>query len=437
MIFIYNLLLLIIFFAAFPLIIINIFFADKRKKTFLKRLGISSDLFNFYKYKLNKSDKPVWVHALSVGEVVSSVPLVEKIIDTYRRRPVVFSVSTQTGYQTAKRVLGHKTDLLFYFPYDIFFVVQYVVKKIDPYIIVIVESDIWPNFMNTVKKEKIPAILVNARLSAQSYKGYKRFSPVFMSMFLQFKVICTQTQNDFKRFLNLGLRENSLITTGNIKFDQKFDNINKENINRLDILIKSNSDKKIFIAGSTHKGEEIVLSKAFSNIRKVVKNSIFIVAPRNPDRAVSIKKIFLDKGFSTVFYTDILKKKAEMKNRDVLIVDIMGILTTLYAVSDVVFIGGSLADEGGHNPLEAAFFSKPVIFGPDMKDFKLISDMLIDSCGAFIVNNDKEISDMVLMLFADSIKADSMGNNAKKVFLKHKGAVDKTIEVIKSIADNK
>jgi 3-deoxy-D-manno-octulosonic-acid transferase len=385
---------------------------------------------------LNKSDKPVWIHALSVGEVISSQPLVEKIIDNYKR-PVVFSVSTQTGYQTAKRILGSKIDFLFFSPYDIFFVVQYVIKKIDPYIIVLVESDIWPNFMHTIKKEKIPTILVNARLSVKSYKGYKRFSHIFIPMLLQFRAICAQTQDDSKRFISLGLPKNSIVTTGNIKFDQKFDNITKEDIKRLNVLVKSGLDKKIFIAGSTHKGEETVLSKAFLNIKKIFKNSIFIVVPRNPDRALSVKKIFSAKGFSTVFYTDVLNKKTEMKSRDVLIVDTIGILTTLYAISDVVFIGGSMANEGGHNPLEAAFFSKPVIFGPYMEDFKLISNMLIEFCGAVTVTSDEEISKIVLLLFSDSVKAYNIGNNAKNVFLKHKGAVDKTIEVIRLIADNK
>ncbi len=436
MILIYNTLLIVVLFAAFPLIIINIFFADKRRKTFFKRLGLFSNSFIFYKNKFGKSDKPVWIHALSVGEVISSEPLVEKIIDIYKR-PVVFSVSTQTGYQTAKRVLGNKVDFLFFFPYDISFVIQSVIKRINPHVIVMIESDIWPNFMHTVKKEKIPTVLVNARLSMQSYKGYKRFSPLFTPMFLQFAAICTQTQNDSERFINLGLPKNNIITTGNIKFDQKFDNINRDDVKKLSVLIKSEINKKVFIAGSTHKGEEIILSKSFLNIRKVVKNSVFIVVPRNPDRAASVKNIFSDKGFSTIFYNDILSEKAKMKNKDVLIVEVMGALTTLYAISDVAFVGGSLVKEGGHNPLEPAFFSKPVIFGHDMKDFKLISEMLIKFSGAFFVNNDREISKAVLMLFTDSIKAGNMGNNAKKVFLKHNGAVDKIIEVIKTIEDNK
>ena len=427
MITLYNIILTIGITVGIPLIIPIILLSEKRRKTFLQRLGVKRNSGNILS-KNNK--KPIWIHALSVGEVFSSVPLVMKLKERFKDKRIVFSASTKTGFEIANKLFKKNVDSIFFFPFDLLFSVKYITGKIDPAIVIIVESDIWPNFLFEMKKRHIPVVLTNARLSNRSFKGYKRFPFISNKLFLSFAKICTQSIEDARRFMLLGIPSNMISTTGNIKFDQPYDPVSEKEI---EILKQSmhiyQPVKKILLAGSTHEGEESILIDAFSRIRKDFADTVLILVPRNPERARSVLKLCKSAGFSSILMKD-FKNIDKNEKFDVIIVDVIGILKRLYAVADVAFVGGSLVDLGGHNPLEPAAFSKPIIFGRYMSDFANISQMLVDSGGAVQVKNTNSLYETIADILSDSDKARNMGEKAFRVFNANKGAVEKTLKVI-------
>ncbi len=426
MITLYNIILTIGITVGIPLIIPIILLSEKRRKTFLRRLGVKRLPENI----LFKMDKPIWIHALSVGEVFSSVPLVMKLKERFSDKRIVFSASTKTGFEIANKLFKKNVDSIFFFPFDLLFSVKYITGKIDPAIVIIVESDIWPNFLFEMKKRHVPVILINARLSNRSFKGYKRFSFIFNKLFLSFAKICTQSIEDARRFMLLGIPSNMISTTGNIKFDQPYDPVSEKEIE----LLKQSMHiyqpvKKILMAGSTHEGEESILIDAFSRIRKDFADTVLVVVPRNPERARSVLKLCKSAGFSSILMKD-FKNIDKDEKFDVIIVDVIGILKRLYAIADVAFVGGSLVALSGHNPLEPAAFSKPIIFGQYMSDFAHISQMLVDSGGAVQVENANSLYETIADILGDSDKARNMGEKAFRVFNANKGAVEKTLKVI-------
>jgi len=426
MITLYNIILTIGITVGIPLIIPIILLSEKRRKTFLQRLGVRRLPENI----LFKRDKPIWIHALSVGEVFSSVPLVMKLKERFKDKRIVFSASTKTGFEIANKLFKKNVDSIFFFPFDLLFSVKYITGKIDPAIVIIVESDIWPNFLFEMKKRHVPVILINARLSNRSFKGYKRFSFIFNKLFLSFAKICTQSIEDTRRFMLLGIPSNMISTTGNIKFDQLYDPVSEKEIE----LLKQSMHiyqpvKKILMAGSTHEGEESILIDAFSRIRKNFADTVLVVVPRNPERARSVLKLCKSAGLFSILMKD-FKNIDKDEKFDVIIVDVIGILKRLYAIADVAFVGGSLVDLGGHNPLEPSAFSKPIIFGQDMSAFAHISQMLVDSGGAVQVENANSLYETIADILSDNDKARNMGEKAFRVFNANKGAVEKTLKVI-------
>ena len=428
MITLYNIILTIGITVGIPLIIPVVILSEKRRKTFLQRLGLKRLPENL----LSKSNKkPIWVHALSVGEVFSSVPFVMKLKKRFKHKKIVFSASTKTGFEIANKLFKKNVDSIFFFPFDLLFSVKYITGKIDPAIVIIVESDIWPNFLFEMKRRNVPVVLINARLSKRSFKRYKRFSFISKKLFLSFAKICAQSIEDAERFMLLGIPSNMISTTGNIKFDQPYHSVSEKEIEILKQSMNIQPIEKILMAGSTHEGEESILIDAFSMIRKDFADTVLILVPRNPERVRSVLKLCKSAGFSSIPMKD-FKNIDNDERFDVIVVDVIGILKGLYAIADVAFVGGSLVDLCGHNPLEPAAFFKPIIFGQYMSNFAHISQMLVDSGGAVQVQNTNSLYETISKILSDSGKAQDMGEKAFKVFNANKGAVDKTLKVIES-----
>jgi 3-deoxy-D-manno-octulosonic-acid transferase len=431
MILLYNILLAAGITIGLPMIIPLVIATDKRRKTVLYRLGLMPLPERIRQNRSHHpNNKPIWIHALSVGEVLSAVPLIKELKGCFKHQDIVFSASTKTGFEIANNLLKENVDAIFFFPYDLLISVKHIATKVDPAIVIIVESDIWPNFMFEMKRRNVPVILVNARLSRKSYFGYKRFLFFFKRLFLSFSKICVQSSKDAHCFSLLGIPPGRITITGNIKFDQQYDFAGREEMDKLRQSLLVNPSQKILLAGSTHYGEEAILLDAFSRLKKECFDLILIIVPRNPDRAKSVCRICKSAGFFAVTMTELEKKKIR---HDVIVVDSIGLLKTLYAIADIAFVGGSLVSCGGHNPLEPAVFSRPIIFGPDMSDFADISDILISSGGASSVQDAESIYNIVSELLTDNQKAGEMGSMAFKAFHANKGAVEKTLNVIKFV----
>ncbi len=400
----------------------------KRRATMLYRLGwkcdrIKSDL-------AAETKKPIWIHALSVGEVISAEPLVERLHQKLPEHPLVFSTSTQTGMATAQRLYGGMVQSIFYYPYDYLFAVHRITRMVDPRLVVIVETDLWPNFLFHLKKKGVPAVWVNARISANTYKGYRLLGDFARSVIDTFAQIGAQSNMDADRLAFLELPADKVELTGNVKFDQTGcgDPVVFGRQLRKDLGIEP--AQPVLVFGSTHPGEEEAALGLFLQLKQQHTDLVLILAPRDPGRADSVAKLFREKKVSVKFLSS-LKVEAGSVFCDVRIVNTIGLLRDLYAVADIAFVGGSLVSQGGHNPLEPAAFGKPVLFGSDMSDFSSVARLLLRNYAAVQTDADG-LYTVVAGLLKDAPLREQMGRQALKVFNVNKGAVDKTMAAIEN-----
>ena len=425
--FFYNLLLYILLIPAGPLIGLMLLFSAKRRKTFLHRLGVS----DFIPRKTSLAEAPIWIHALSVGEVLSAVPLTEALGRRFGKDRVVFSASTQTGFQVAWQRLAGRVGGIFFFPYDLGFAVRRVVKAVSPGLVVIVESDVWPNFLARLGKIGIPALLVNARLSKRSFHGYRRIAYFAGRMLNRFDAVFVQSEADAERFKALGVLSEKIRVAGNVKFHMSGPAVSDTQRQALRKVLHIGADRRILVAGSTHRGEEGIVIETFVALRRKFSGLMLILAPRDPERAEAVERLCKGHGLSSVYMSRVdLQSSVSL---DVMIVDQIGALSRLYSLADIAFVGGSLAPLGGHNPLEPAAFSKPVLFGPDMSDFATIATALIEAGGAVQIRDVESFQRIAESLLSDSALARNMGERALSVFADNQGAVESIVVEIEKL----
>jgi 3-deoxy-D-manno-octulosonic-acid transferase len=425
----YNLLWTIGMLLTFPLVAISIISSRKRRKTVLQRFGIAvaPGLQDLKKSALDLH--PLWVHALSVGEVLSAVSLARTLKQKYPDRSIVFSASTLTGFETASRLLQNDLNAVFYFPYDLIFSVRSVINRIHPALVVIVETDIWPNFLFEMKRRLIPVVLVNARLSDRSYSGYRRFSKWTSPVFQCFSFVCAQSGEDARRFMGLGLPADKVTISGNMKYDSTPDLVSENAIQYLRRILSGITHQKCLVAGSTHPGEEAILLDAYSRLKADIPALCLILAPRDIDRAIGICNLAVSQGFAVELLTQ-MEGLTTLERPDVVVVNTIGHLKTLYALCDVAFVGGSLINFGGHNPLEPAAFAKPILFGPHTSDVAESCNRLLAAGGAQVVRNATELVQATLTLLKSPEHFQEMGNNAFQILQKNQGALEKTLNAI-------
>jgi 3-deoxy-D-manno-octulosonic-acid transferase len=423
----YNLVLLFAASIGLPYLMMTLI-QPKRRATFLHRLGWAAGRENL-PHSYGQESRPIWVHALSVGEVLSAEPIVDQLAAKFPNQPLVFSVSTHTGMNTAHRLLAGKVAAIFYYPYDLYFSVQSIAKHVRPKLVVIVETDIWPNFQLYMQRRGVPVLLVNARLSIGSFRGYGLLKSFSRKVMASFKYIGAQTESDAERFIRVGAPPEKIVVTGNVKFAQKGSNapLSKQKNLRTDLGVASH--RPIIIMGSTHRREESIGLEVFKRLKQRFEDLLLIVAPRDPGRADSIGRQLREHGLAVHFLPALTFDKAN--NRcDALVVNTIGILRRLYAIADVAFIGGSLVPEGGHNPLEPAAFGKPIVFGPDMSDFAEVAQKLTAAGGAIRVRDGQQLYDAISGLLSDEMRCRQVGRHALGVFRANQGALDKTMEII-------
>ena len=396
----------------------------KRRSTVLQRMGLSR-----LQLRSPTEKRPLWIHALSVGEVISAEPIVDKMLNVVKNRPLVFSASTLTGYETAKRQFTNKVASIFYYPYDIMFSVRRAIDAINPIMVVIVETDIWPNFMYCLKRRNIPAVLVNGRMSTTSLKGYRMLGKTFRNALEGFDAIAVQSELDAMRFRSLGIEAEKVVVTGNVKFDQQSDTLSKESGESLRLILDIRSGCRVIIFGSTHQGEEDIIIDAIMGL-KGSHDLLAVIVPRDPGRSDRIAKLVQSRGLKSSFLSSLSSPQKQPHGADVWIVNTIGILRKLYCVADIAFIGGSLVKEGGHNPIEAAAEGKPILFGPDMSDFLGVAHALENRGAAGCVNDSGDMRAGIDRLLTDENLRRRMGRQAYRVFCENQGAVDKTAALI-------
>jgi 3-deoxy-D-manno-octulosonic-acid transferase len=377
--------------------------------------------------------KPIWVHAASVGEVFCTVPLLKRIKREFPHCEIVLTTMTSTGNETAKTHLP-EADRVFFFPIDHPLTLRRAIKKIHPRLLLIAETELWPNLLRSCGRKGIPIILFNGRISEKSFRGYLFFKFLFKECLKYVALFLMQTMEDQTRIIEIGAESEKTRVVGNLKFDQTFPSFNQEAMANLAKSIGLQGNEAILIAGSTHPGEEEILLSLFKELRKINSHLIFILAPRHLARLEEVERILEKESVSWVRRTSLAVDQDHQKQKElpeVILLDTMGELMSLYSLGTLVFVGGSLVPIGGHNPLEPLFFKKCVFFGPYMFHFSEISRRLVEEEGAIQANGIEDLATHMKRLLKDDRTRRDIGERGYQFLKRHQGATERMFEKIR------
>ena len=411
----YTFLTTILSLIVLPVIFLIRIFQKKDVASWSKKLG-KFDLNE----KFDKTRKTIMVHGVSVGEVVSLEKLIRRIKQEFPNHNLVITTGTKTGQETAIKKMEDVADFITYFPLDINCAVKKFLDKINPDVVLIAETEIWPIFAINCKKRNIPFYIINGRMSDESFKMYKALKWFFGAILPLYSGIYTQSNLDKERLQIVGADNKKLDVMKNLKFD-----IEKFEVN-LDLKKENN---KTFIAGSTHKGEDEIVLNVFKKLKEKDSNLKLLLAPRHITRTKDVEELIKQNNFTYNLYSI----NPSFKNVDVLLLDVMGELAKLYSTIDVAFIGGSFNKTGGHNPLEAIIFNKPVISGPSIKNFRDIYSILTTNNASFVVNNEKEFYNKLYKLLFDNDFYSEISKNTETIFNDQQGALNFVINKLKEV----
>ena len=372
----------------------------------------------------------IWLHAVSVGEVNLCVQLVRALEARLPHVKLVVSTTTSTGMGELQKKLPPHVEKIYY-PIDRRKFVRRALGTIHPDAIILVEAEIWPNFLWHASDSGIPVFLVNARLSERSFRGYKRFSFLFQPIFAQLAGIGAANQADVEKLKALGCKAEAIRVVGNLKFDAaRANDQRKLDINQLLKHIGVADDALVLVAGSTHDGEEKILGEMFPRLRKTFPKLFLVLVPRHFERAREVGRQLQSSGVKFVYRTDIANAPQNTGPVDCLLVNTTGELRFFYERADVVFVGKSLTAEGGQNPIEPGALGKAMVFGPNMQNFLSIAEGFVSRNGALQVRDADELEKMIAELLADQTKRERLGANALAVVRENTGAIDRTIQMI-------
>jgi len=414
-------------FLIFALIYLPVYlFKGKIHRGFFMRLGVLPANLNL--------DRPIWIHAVSVGEAVSIKGLVGELRKTYPHKRLVISTVTATGNKIARGLIADG-DLLTYLPLDFSFIVRKVIKKVNPSLFIIAETEIWPNLITCLHKQKIPIVTVNGRISDNSYSGYRAIRFLIRPILRKVSRFCVQSNTDALRLNDLGVAKENIQITGNVKFDIS---LNPEpGLGPRVLAIRQKlwlgPDDKLWVCGSTHPGEEEIIIKAYKKLLFSFPKLKLLLAPRHPERSKDIGNLVSENSFMPVFISNISGACPTCINSPVFILDVMGELLDYYSAADIVFVGGSLVKTGGHNILEPASQKKPVFFGPHMFNFRDISRLFLENKAGIIVQNADELVVKIKEILGDYLLAKQLVERAYDLITNNKGATKRNIEVIKHL----
>ena len=367
-----------------------------------------------------QQDNVIMFHGVSVGEAIALENLIKTARQEFSNSKIVMTTGTFTGQEIAKKKLGDSTDLITYFPADFPCVIKKFLDKINPKLVFIAETEIWPFFARECKKRGIKLYVINGRISDNTFKSYNMFKAIFKYFLSFYTGVFTQSNEDNEKFLKIGANSETTKVMNNLKFDIKKPEVNFD-------FDKSNS--RIFLVGSTHQGEDEIMLEAFKKLKENHTDLKMILAPRHLTRTEEVKELIKKYNFT---FAQRSENKADLRNIDILLLDTLGELGKMYAFSDVSFIGGSFNKTGGHNPLESIVFNKPVISGPSIHNFKDIYSIIKNAQAGFVVNTPDELYNIANKLFTDNDYYNETVKKCEKVFTEQQGALNYVIETIKA-----
>ena len=370
-------------------------------------------------------DRSVWIHAVSVGEAQAAMPLIHALVTDYPHLKTVVTTTTPTGSALVKRQLGEQI-LHSYLPYDMPGFVTRFIEHINPALTVVMETEIWPTLFVQLARREIPLILANGRLSANSAKGYSKIRPLMSTVLNSCSKILAQSQADAQRFINLGTASDKVTVSGNLKFDIR---LPTAQISAGRHLHKDlGPDRPVWIAASTHAGEDEIMLQAHAALRQTCPDALLILVPRHPERFNSVYEQSVRYGFQTVRHSLKASGWPFSVQPDVYVGDTMGELMMFFAAADIAVVGGSFVPTGGHNVLEPASLGLPVITGDHHHNFQSIVDLLLQSNGLKVVSDHQSLAACLKSLFDSPTQRQGMGDQAQATVQAHTGATRFTLQ---------
>lgn len=390
--------------------------APAYRKRWLERYGFCQN-----KVKPNG----ILVHAVSVGETIAAIPLIKALQQKYPQLPITVTTMTPTGSERVKSLLKDSVSHV-YLPYDLPGAIKRFLKTTKPKIVIIMETELWPNLISQCYKQKIPLIIANARLSERSAARYGKLGKSVRQIFSKISMVAAQNQHDGERFVSLGLPADHLAITGSIKFDINLSNEQHQKINQL--TQQWQLKRPVLIAASTHSGEDEIILTAFKKLLLKHANLLLILVPRHPERFKTVEKLISDSGFN---YLKRSTNQIPTAQTQIVLGDTMGELLELYAMADIAFVGGSLVKQGGHNPLEPALHHMAIITGEYFFNFQVICEQLIEAQGMIVCTNSADdLYSTIDRLLNDNSRRVQLGENAYHVLMQNQGALSRLLAVI-------
>lgn len=390
-----------------------------------QRLGYLPRSFN------HDADESIWIHAVSVGEVLTARALLPELRERYPKLRVFLSTTTMTGQQIARNNLQYVDDV-FYFPFDLGVIVNRTLGLVKPRLFIMMETELWPNLLRACHRAGVRTMLVNGRISSRSYPRYRLARPFFRRVLRHVDRFCMQSDESARRIVDIGAEQPRVVVTGSLKFDSLeipgASGPADRGRNRVLRYFRIAAGRPVIIAASTLRGEEEPVLDAFQRIRATMTNALLIIAPRKPERFDEAERAARRAGWNVARRSE-LRVDAEPRC-DVVILDTIGELAQIYQVATVVFVGGSLVDAGGHNILEPAVFGKPIVFGPHMHNFTEIARTFIDHGAAIQIATGRELEPVLLDLLGDPVRRATLGAGARALVEANRGARNRTLAAI-------
>jgi 3-deoxy-D-manno-octulosonic-acid transferase len=376
-------------------------------------------------------EESIWVHAVSVGEVLAARPLLAELKVRYPHLRLFLSTTTLAGQQLARRNVAD-VDGVLYFPFDWTFSVRRTLDVVRPRLFVMIETEIWPNLLRECRRRGIPTVLVNGRISSRSYPRYRLVRPFFRRVLDDVDRLCVQGEEAARRLTQLGADPARITVTGSLKFDA-LDLAPASGHGRERVLrfFRISPQRPVLVAGSTSKGEDEAVIVAFNKLRTSGSNALLVIAARHPERFDEVERLCRAEGLATVRRTE-LAIDSEPR-ADAVVVDTIGELAEIYRIATVVFVGGSLVRAGGHNILEPAKFGKPIIVGPHMENFAEIAEAFLEQAAAVQVRSERELAEAIASLMGDPVRRARLGAAARALVEANRGAKDKTLAAIATV----
>ena len=438
----------VVFYLLTPLIVLRLTLRARKAPAYAKRW---SERFGFV---TPISSPVIWVHSVSVGETLAAVPLIKALQDQYPDATLAVTTMTPTGSERVTSIFGDSVYHC-YAPYDLPDVVQRFLQRVSPSVLIIMETELWPNTIHACAKRGIPVVLANARLSQKSAAGYRKARWLAGPMMQELAAIAAQTKADSERFLSLGVAPEKISVTGNIKFDLELTDELRAQADELRRQWQSDNERPIWLAASTHAGEDELILAAFAAVRRKLPEALLVLVPRHPERfdgvaelcgsmgfSVSRRSILLDENQSDAIQSEVTQNKAVPMTlpvaTDILLGDTMGELLVFCGASDLVFVGGSLVAVGGHNVIEPAAWGKPVLSGPHVFNFTEATQLLLDAGGMLICEDVEALVEAATGLLtanhaADNNQSQAMGQAALAVTESNRGALARLQNIIASL----